>query len=302
MAASKPSDLGLPAGSTSTSLVQHAQALQSILTDFATVTASQLLTFFQGNQTAPDFPDLLKQAVPQIVLPYAQGAAQVTAQWYQDVQPATDFTATPVVDIPAERIDKTVDWAAHAPTTIEPSKPAAAEAPAPPEAAHPSGLLVPTEPQEPKYGLVWRDDPDVTLSRLAGSASRMINDASRDTVTTNAAKQGIKYARYASANACAFCRVMATRGPEFNSAQSAIRVVGMYGRPRGTRQLGEKWHDHCRCVAVPVPEGQTYEPPDYVQQWQKDYEAAYDAVPDGTPYKQVLSMVLAHMRENTDAR
>lgn len=292
----KPSDLGAAAGGTSTSLTQHARALQSILTDFAAVTASQLVSFFQSNQTAPDFPTLLKQVVPQIVLPYAQGSAEVTVQWYQDVQPATDFTATPVVDIPAERIAKTVDWASYAPTDLKPPQPAPVEAP------RASGLLVPTETQEPRYGLVWRDDPDVTLSRLAGSASRMINDASRDTVTTNAAKQGIKYARYASANACAFCRVMASRGEVFNSAQSAIYVVGMHGKPRGTRQLGEKWHDCCRCVAVPVPEGETYTPLDYVQQWEQDYTDAWNAVPDGTPSDKVLSMVLAHMRANTDAR
>lgn len=85
---------------------------------------------------------------------------------------------------------------------------------------------------------------------------------------------GTLWARHASANACGFCRVMATKGPVFQSETSATRVVGRGGKPRGTRKLGDKWHDNCHCVAIAVRPGGKYEPASYVEQWQRDYDRA----------------------------
>jgi hypothetical protein len=176
------------------------------------------------------------------------------------------------VDLPAARVDKTLNWALHAPTAPQPTQPDIA-----PQGSQPT--------------------PAVTLERLSGSAKRMVFDASRDTVTTNAIKQDVKWARYASANACAFCRLMATRGPVYASERSATKVVGRGPAQitRGTRKLGESWHDHCRCLAVPVPVGDVYEPPDYTEQWQQDYIAARKAG------NRDAKSILAHMRANTDA-
>lgn len=240
-------------------LAGHAAALQTVLMDLSTLTVSQLVALFRQYESVPGFEQLLRSALPQIVMPHANAAAAVTAQWYNDIQPGSGFAAAPTVNLPAQRIDKTIGWALNAPGEATP------------------------------------------LDRLAGSTKRMVFDASRDTVTANAAQQGIKFARYASANACAFCRVMAARGAVYSSEQSALTVVGRAGRPRGNQPIGEKWHDHCRCMVVPVPAGQTYKPPPYVAQWKQDYKDAWKAVPDGTPYQKVLPSVLAHMRENTDA-
>lgn len=267
-----------------TGLAAHAAALQSILTDLATITLSQLVALFRQYADAPNFEQVLRQAFPEIVLPHATAAATVTAQWYDELDPTSSFTASPVVDLPTQRIDKTIGWSLYAPTEKRVTED-----------------LIPREPVTVRMPV----PADVTLSRLAGSTKRMVFDASRSTVAANAGQQGIRWARYASANACAFCRVMATKSDSktlYKSEQSAMYVVGRAGKPRGSRQIGEKWHDHCRCVAVAVPEGQTYTPPDYVDQWGQDYKAAWNAVPDGTPYKKVLPMVLKHMRENTDAR
>ncbi|MGC7358433.1 hypothetical protein RA989_21590, partial [Mycobacteroides abscessus subsp. massiliense] len=53
----------------------------------------------------------------------------------------------------------------------------------------------------------------VSVSDLTGSAARALFNASRDTVLANvAAEPGARWARHASANACSFCRLMATRG------------------------------------------------------------------------------------------
>lgn len=98
--------------------------------------------------------------------------------------------------------------------------------------------------------------PDVG-GALGGSAERQVFKTSRDTVAHNAQREGVKYARYASANACPWCRVLATRGPVYHTADNAVRG-----------------HDNCHCVAVPLRGGDTYSPPDYVKQWVQDYEDA----------------------------
>lgn len=253
-------------------LVGHAEALQAILGDLGTVTVAQLVQLFRQYGTQPDFPATLYAAFPEIVRPHAEAAAQITAQWFNDIVP--DANAQPVVDLSAERVTKTLDWALHAPT----------KAPENTESTKSPPTL------------------DETLARLSGSTKRMVLDASRATVTTNTTTG---WARYASANACAFCRLLATRTDLYSSAGIKVdpktgkhytTVVGRSGHPRGTQALGEKYHDHCRCIAVPVPAGETYTPPDYVADWQQDYQAARD---DGNSS---LTDILAHMRANTNAR
>jgi hypothetical protein len=275
-------------------LVAQAVALQSMLGNLSTLTVSQLVALFRQYQNVSGFVDLLKSAFPQIVMPHAQAAAQLTAQWFNELDPTGKITAAPTVSLPTQRIDKTVGWALNAPT----------------------GYTTPDDDTDEAWdGFVPQPilpTADKALARLAGSTKRMVFDASRDTVLANAKEHGWKWARYASANACAFCRVMASRGDVYSSrgvtvdpesGNYILTVTGRSGKKRGTQEIGDKYHDHCRCIAVPVPTGQTYTPPDYVGQWKQDYKAAFDAVPDGTSYRnnQVLKMVLAHMRANTDA-
>ena len=114
------------------------------------------------------------------------------------------------------------------------------------------------------------------LTNLAGSVERQVFNSSRDTVLSNVRRQGVRYARYASANACSFCQILATRTTTdlYRTERSAVRVVGRAGRPRGSRKIGEKFHDNCHCIAVPVFDGQPYTPPDYVSQWEADYANA----------------------------
>jgi hypothetical protein len=71
---------------------------------------------------------VLREAFPEIVRPHAQAAAQITAQWFDELHPPSARQAEPVVDLPADRISGTIDWALHAPT-----KARVVEAPAPTE-------------------------------------------------------------------------------------------------------------------------------------------------------------------------
>ena len=156
---------------------------------------------------------------------------------------------------------------------------------------------------------------------MSGTLQRAIFNGARETTVLNVeSEQGSKWVRYASPNACAFCAVMATRQPVYNSEHSALRVVGR-GKAfatnfnpdgsrksggqakgvklRGTQKLGEKYHDDCHCVAVEVRPGDTYDPPEHIRQWQQSYQDAFDAVPEGTPYdnkNSILKAVLSNMR------
>lgn len=130
-----------------------------------------------------------------------------------------------------------------------------------------------------------------TVNRLDGLAETLVGTVDRQTVQANAAGDPARpvYARHASANACTFCQMLATRGADYASKQSALRVV----LGRGTRKLGEKFHDWCRCTAVPEWQPGTYEEAPYVATWREAYKDATKELGGALDTKAIL----AHMRE-----
>lgn len=63
------------------------------------------------------------------------------------------------------------------------------------------------------------------------------------------------------------------------------RIVAGGIKSRGSRKLGDKYHDHCRCLAVEIRPGKSYEPAPYVEKWNEDYVAARKAAGSGDPKK-----------------
>lgn len=120
---------------------------------------------------------------------------------------------------------------------------------------------------------------DAALNRMSGTLQRSVFDGARDTITLNVQAEGSRWVRHAQPDACAFCRMMATRRTSkrywYRTATSALDVVGRSGRARGKRAVGSRgFHDFCRCLAVEVREGQEYEPPEYVQAWDDELKKA----------------------------
>lgn len=103
----------------------------------------------------------------------------------------------------------------------------------------------------------WAFTQTSPLKALAGTTERHVFKTSRDTVIGNAKRENARWARYASAHACPWCRVLATREAVYRDAENAV-----------------KGHDGCHCLAVPIRGGDTWTPPDYVAQWEDDYIAA----------------------------
>ena len=114
-------------------------------------------------------------------------------------------------------------------------------------------------------------DGGVGLARLQGTLQRAVFDGARGTTLLNVQATGSVWARYASANACAFCRLLSTRGAAYRSENTAATKV----------------HDHCSCIPVEDRDN-SYEPPDYVSAWTDEYNAARDAAGSGDP-KQILA-------------
>jgi hypothetical protein len=181
----------------------------------------------------------LTDAYPQLVAPYEAAAGELAAQYYSE-QPSTTtgFNAEPAPAAPAEQLAASARWAATSGHTAQ-----------------------------------------AAVSLLQGSANRTVMNASRETILHNVDREpGALWVRHASANACGFCRMLATRGAVYRSKASASHVVGRRGRTRGTRKMSDKYHDHCHCIAVPVRPGDTYTAPDYVKQWEADYREATKTV------------------------
>lgn len=118
------------------------------------------------------------------------------------------------------------------------------------------------------------------LARLAQITDELVKQPGRDTMIKSAANNEIRYARVPSGkHTCAFCLMIASRGPVYVTGQSAGRVTGVslggrdYKRLRrigdtvanreaisrgrktraGTkRPIGSKFHGECDCRIEPV--------------------------------------------------
>jgi hypothetical protein len=174
-----------------------------------------------------------------VLAPYGEQMGVLAATWYEDLRAEAGAPGrfTPVLlteTVQPERVRSLVEWS---------------------------------------VGPLFEQSTDSTVvDLLAGGAQRLLADVGRDTVFGNAEidPAPVGYQRVPAPGCCAFCAMLASRGMDFTyrSKQSAVRVVGRGAailpgprrrggqpkgiRPRGTRKIGEKYHDWCRCEGVPV--------------------------------------------------
>lgn len=119
-------------------------------------------------------------------------------------------------------------------------------------------------------------DGEKAIDRMSGTVQRHIYNGGRDTTALNAEAAGLRWVRVARPNACAFCRLLASRAAAdegYSSKSAAVSVVGRRGRTRGKRKLGQQYHDDCRCTAKAIPADRTAL--DYL--YEQEPEAAFNA-------------------------
>lgn len=134
------------------------------------------------------------------------------------------------------------------------------------------------------------------VSRLAASSQRMVRNASRSTVTGNAAEEGVKWARYAKPTACAYCRALSIRG----SGRGDRKYLYSSDKSAVYRSSdGEKYHTHCECEPVAIREGGIWVPPEYAQAWENEYNDAKGKTESGDKYFQ---RIVAQMRADEEER
>lgn len=185
----------------------------------------------------------VREYVPQAATAFSSMSSTVSADWYEELRIAAGVTATyTATDLAAPEAGEIQEAIGYA--------------------------LVPLFGETPST--------DGAVTRLQDLIGDVIGSADRQTIESNIGQDPARprFARHASENACAWCRMLATRGAAYRSEESAGRVV--LQRPRNSRPLGEKFHDYCHCTVITVWGGaDTYEEAPYVAEWR---EAYYDAV------------------------
>lgn len=131
---------------------------------------------------------------------------------------------------------------------------------------NPDSKFVPTDEQfavkegRIAYTLAWSFEQhgEVTPGdRMTGAFQRMVFDASRNIVVTNAKTEGMAWHRDALPDACEFCRLLTVDPHAYRG-----KYVDMPS------------HNHdCRCLAVVSRGANVYDPPSYVEEWRREVEA-----------------------------
>ena len=232
-------------------LVDHADALTSINADQDLAVARDVTGMF--NSGGQRVAHAVHTELPGIIDLHAHNSGLLTSHWYDGIDPSSSFRAKPFADVPAEQIEKVVDWALHAPG------------------------------EEPP------------LDRLVGASQRLVRGASRQTVTRNAAREGVLWARYAQPEACSFCRALSIRG------QGKDDRKYLYDSDKTAefrKSDGEAYHTLCKCEPVAVRGGLVWTPPEYTADWKNQYDTAAKKTDGGGKYFQ---RVVQQMRVNENA-
>lgn len=189
-------------------------------------------------ESADNVRDFMLRFFPELVNEYFIAGTALAADLYDDWREAANaagaFAAVTLADPAVDLLEANVRWA---------------------------------------LGSIYKADQDwdAALVNLSGSLNRHVADGHRNTIETSARTDPARvlYARHASANACGFCKMLATRSAVYTSESAALNSGT--GRVRGKRGAKEKYHDHCHCTAVAVFPGDQYEEAPHVARWRQEY-------------------------------
>lgn len=239
----------------------------------------------QVDWASPDAITAVQTVYKAIVTKYGQAAASVAARFYDDTRTQAgvrgQFRAVPADPIPQAVLDRVVQSAFIGLDTPVDSPTTTSE--------------MPVEQRVP--------------ARLDNTIQRHVLQPGRDTITENVAADPEKprYVRVPMGpNPCAFCVMLASRDTAYvlgksidmtyRTAESAQFVVGRgkgAKRAGGTREIGEKYHDHCYCEPVAIFPGQT---PSDVSPKFNDYLDMYDKGTADAGTHRDTKKILAAMR------
>lgn len=111
---------------------------------------------------------------------------------------------------------------------------------------------------------------DAAMTKADAVTQKLVTDVGRATVRQAVDEDpgAVAYARAAALGACAFCRLMASRGAVYRNAETA-------GRDANDGFSGDasvvKFHDNCHCGIIPVFRGQRFELSAHAAEWDRIY-------------------------------
>lgn len=188
-------------------------------------------------------PSRLRESVPDwlaamntVIDQYSRTSAALAAEFYDAQREAAGapgpFTVPVVEPPPEEQTQASLRWATK---DLWPREP---------EEATPAQL----QPMD-----VRLDQAEVKTEQVA---QKLVADTGRGTVreAVRRDRQATAWARSAALGACAFCKMLASRGAVFKQDTADFRA-----------------HDGCHCGVIPVFRGQRFEPSPQAREWERIY-------------------------------
>jgi hypothetical protein len=209
----------------------------------------RLLILSRLQATVPDWIDAVQTLVDQ----YGQASATLAADFYDAQRAAArvpgDFTAPLADGPPDDQVSNSLRWATKDLWLHDPD-----------------GAATTVKQQEPIA--VRLAAAEVKAEQVA---QRLVANGGRETIrqAVNSDRSAVGYARAAALGACSFCKLMASRGLVYKTAQSA-------GRAANDRFTGNasvvKFHNDCHCGIIPVFRGQRFELSPHAAEWDRIYQ------------------------------
>lgn len=190
------------------------------------------------------------EAVTAIVARYSEVSATLAADFYDGERNAASVSGAftvPLADAPpGEQVDNSMRWATK---DLWPRDDAVA-------------TVAQQEPLDVRL--------EAAMAKADGATQKLVADRGRATLrqAVKSDPQAVAYARAAALGACSFCKLMASRGSVYATAESA-------GHDANDLFAGDasvvKFHNDCHCTITPVFRGQRFELSPHAAEWDRIY-------------------------------
>lgn len=190
------------------------------------------------------------EAVTVLVARYSEVAATLAADFYDGERETAGVSGTftvPLADQPPDgQVDASMRWATKDLWPREEADASAAQ----------------REPLDVRLA--------AAMAKADGATQKLVADRGRATLrqAVSGDPRAVAYARAAALGACSFCKLLASRGSVYRTAESA-------GREANDLFAGDasvvKFHNNCHCAIVPVFRGQRFELSPQAAEWDRIY-------------------------------
>ncbi|MYV77786.1 hypothetical protein GT352_28215 [Streptomyces sp. SID1046] len=178
------------------------------------------------------------EAVRALVEQYGAASSSLSADYYEAERIAAAVTGrftVPLADPPPdEQVDNSLRWATKDLWERDPDSPDTTEAQ--------------LQPMDVRLEQAEKKAEAVTQKLVIDQGRSTVQEAVRQD------RQAVAWARAAALGACAFCKMLATRGMVYKRETAGFRS-----------------HDGCHCGVVPVFKGQKFELSDHAREWERLY-------------------------------